>query len=233
MTKSSLKRKSSLIILLLIVFISCKQNNKSFSTRENIKNDTLFFKTDNIYGDEWLFSDRERANICRVSSRINDTLFEAKHFIIKSNKLLSKGRLRNIEGATPLSSSYEGTWFYYGDADIGLYKVGNYKKGIKEGSWYVSYEDTIPEIFYYENDNIIEYNDSIEIFDDGKKIIAKGKGVSSSGLPKNTWWFYFFNSNIKSQRVFSEEGDKVKVVYRDFEITTNKLIEEGSFEEER
>lgn len=64
MTKSSLKRKSSLIILLLIVFISCKQNNKSFSTRENIKNDTLFFKTDNIYGDEWLFSDRERANIC-------------------------------------------------------------------------------------------------------------------------------------------------------------------------
>ena len=233
MIKTLLRRKSNLLIFLLIIVSCKKQINNRINKELEIRNDTTFFKTDDIFGEKWVVSNRDSADIFRVFNKINDTLFEVENYIKESNKLLSKGKLKNIRGRNPLESVYSGFWYYYGDGDIGLYQIGGYKNGKKSGVWCKSYEDGVAEIFYFKDDTSIEYNDSISISNDRNELLAYGKGVKSNGVPKGKWFFNFKESGIKSERIFTDSDSAIIVKYKDFEITTNKLISEGSFSEEK
>lgn len=232
---SKLKRIIILFLFLTIIsLISCKPNLKKIkSSKLNtlLKDTIIYFKSNDIYSDNWEKADKNTGNIIRKYEIINDSTYYVKNYVVGFDKILSKGKLKNVFEANAKDAGYFGDWFYYGDGDIGLYKIGKFKEGLKNEIWYIIYEDAIPELFYYKNGKKIEYNDSIRVFDDSSKLIMKCKGTSKSGLPKGKAIFFF--SNVISEREFIDKEDKILVKYYNYKALNREFIEEGEFEEKK
>jgi len=234
----SKKRKINnlLVFFVFLILFQCKEKIKTSQKLSVINkatlNDTLFFKCKSVFEDNCIESDKLNSNLYRIIKKEENSFYNVINYVTRNNKIVSKGKLINFNKTKPLDAKYEGKWYFYGDADIGLYKIGNYTNGKKEGIWYTVYEDSFPKLEYYKNDIKIAYKDSIVILDDKNNRIAFGKGISREGLPAGEWSFYLNNGNILSKRQFINKEGKITIKYKNFDVKTNSLLSEGVFDSE-
>lgn len=235
---SSKKRKINnlLVFLVFSFFFQCKENNKTsqkLSIEKKVtQSDTLFFKCESVFEDKCIESDKLNSNLYRVIKKEENSFYNVLNYTTGNNKIVSKGKLINFNKTKPLEAKYEGKWYFYGDADNGLYRIGNYTNGEKDGIWYTKYEDGFPKLEYYINDIKVAYKDSIVILDDKNNRIAFGKGINAEGIPLGEWGFYLNNGNILSKRKFLNMDGKIMIKYKNFDVKTNSVLREGMFENE-
>ncbi|WP_346881332.1 hypothetical protein [uncultured Algibacter sp.] len=224
------------ISILLALNISCKHKNvvnlNSNTDDENIKIiDSIFFKAQDIFTyNTWVITNRTHGNILRTYEKgIAKDFFWNNNQNLMNLKMLASGKLKYPKGKNTKEALFYGKWMFYGDADVGVYKIGYYKNGVKDSIWYTNYEDYIPLIKYYRNGKSIDITGNF-IITDNTKTLAQGKEISNNGIPAKTWTFYITNE-IKSEREFIVDRDSVSIIYKNISRTSGLIIDSGSYKE--
>lgn len=224
--------KFFIFLIISMLFFQCKNNktNLTQNTTKVIKKDTVFFYCKNIFEEKCIKSTKNKANVYRIITNLKlYPYITVANYIAKSNRILSKGKLIDINESNPNKAKYDGKWYFYGDADKGIYKIGNYNNGLKDGIWYTEHEDSIPKLQYYKNGHKTTFKDSIIVTNDNNKRITYGKGITRNGLPIGEWVFFLDNGNIISKREFFKKENDVIVKFINIDAKSNLIIGKGVF----
>ncbi|WP_338794245.1 hypothetical protein [Bernardetia sp. MNP-M8] len=207
--------KIYVLILMSILFFSCSNKRRVItdSSLESSKNqniDSIFFKAPDIFEyKDWLLSDAETANILRIVNQdtIKDYFWAEEGNNLMHLKLLAEGKGIYPKSMDEKNAKLFGQWKYYGDADIGLYKIGFFSNGFKDSVWYINYEDfPIPLIKFYKQGKSIDYRAELVVYSD-TLLLAKGREVKANGLPIGEWIF----DNRQFKYTIREERDSILI----------------------